>query len=173
MSSVSCNQSCARKGVGYDEVFPLGQNDPDTSSEERNLSATSPSTKDEGLDTDRLEGDFTDSLDDVEPPVQSIIGPNGFREFIMLPIWMVNDFISTIKQTHFKTLREKYQIPVNIPLRLPYQSEKCYYKGVEGIGVYEQMLKAGLRFPLSALHRRLLQYLGLESPQTPGGSSLA
>ena len=103
MSSVSCNQSCVREGVGYNEVFPLGQNDPDTSSEDRNLSATSPSTKDEGLDTDRSEGDFTDSLDDVEPPVQSVIGPDGFREFIMLPIWMVNDFISTIKQTHFNT----------------------------------------------------------------------
>ena len=79
----------------------------------------------------------------------------------MLPIWTVNDFISTIKQTHFKTLREKYQIPVNIPLHLPYQSEKCYYEGVEGVGVYKQMLKAGLKFPLSALHCHLLQYLGL------------
>ena len=74
---------------------------------------------------------------------------------------MVNDFISTIKQTHFKILREKYQIPVNIALRLPYQLEKCYYEGVEGVGIYEQMMKARLRFPLSALHRCLLQYLGL------------
>ena len=70
--------------------------------------ATSPSTRDEGLDTDRSEGDFADSLEDVEPPIQSIISPNGFKEFIMLPIWTINDFISTIKQTHFKILREKY-----------------------------------------------------------------
>ena len=70
--------------------------------------ATSPSTRDEGLDIDRSEGDFADSLEDVEPPIQSIISPNGFREFIMLPIWTINDFISTIKQTHFKILREKY-----------------------------------------------------------------
>ena len=74
---------------------------------------------------------------------------------------MVNDFISTIKESHFKTLREKYEIPDHIPLRLPYKSEKCYYEGVEGIKVYDQIMKAGLRFPLSALHRRLLQYLGL------------
>ena len=74
---------------------------------------------------------------------------------------MVNEFISTIKESHFKTLREKYQIPINVPLRLPYSSEKCYYKGVEGVRVYEQMLKAGLRFPLSSLHHQLLQYLGL------------
>ena len=31
--------------------------------------------------------------------------------------------------------------------------------------MYEQMLKAGLRFPLSRLHRELLQYLGLSVNQ--------
>ena len=63
----------------------------------------------------------------------------------MLPVWTVNDFTSTIKEFHFKTLREKYQIPVNVPLRLHYMSEKCYYEGVKGVGVYELMLKVGLR----------------------------
>ena len=38
MSSASSNQSFVRDGVGYDEVFPLGQKDPDTSSEEREKS---------------------------------------------------------------------------------------------------------------------------------------
>ena len=33
-------------------------------------------------------------------------------------------------------------------MHLPYKSEKCYYEGFEDVGVYEQMLKAGLRFPL-------------------------
>ena len=108
MSSASGNQSCVREGASYDEVFPSGQNDPGTSSEERNPLATSPSIRDEDLDTDRLEGDSTDGLDGAEPPTQFVIGPNGFREFIILPLWMVNDFISTIKQAHFKTLREKY-----------------------------------------------------------------
>ena len=70
-------------------------------------------------------------------------------------------FHSSIKQTHFNTLREKYQILVHIPIRLPFKSKKCYYKGVDDVGVYEQILKVGLRFPLNALHRRLLQYLGL------------
>ena len=74
----------------------------------------------------------------------------------MLPIWTVNDFTSTIKEPHFKTLRQKYQISVNIPFRLPYKSEKCYYKGVQGVELYVQMLKAGLRFPLSSLHCQLL-----------------
>uniref|UniRef100_A0A7N2LC38 Uncharacterized protein n=1 Tax=Quercus lobata TaxID=97700 RepID=A0A7N2LC38_QUELO len=60
---------------------------------------------------------------------------------------------------------EKYQIPINIPIRLPLKREKCYYKGVEDVGVYEQMLKTRLRFPLSSLYRRLLQYLGLAITQ--------
>ena len=83
----------------------------------------------------------------------------------MLPLWTINDFNSSIKQHHFNTLGEKYQIPINTPMRLPLKQEKCYYKGVEDVGVYEQMLKVGLRFPLSALHRRLLQYLGLAVTQ--------
>ena len=50
-------------------------------------------------------------------------------------------------------------------MRLPYKSEKCYYEGLEDVGIYEQMLKAGLKFPLSTLHCRLLQYLGLSINQ--------
>ena len=83
----------------------------------------------------------------------------------MLLLWMINNFNSSIKQLHFNTQREKYQIPVGIPMRLPFKREKCYYKGIEDVGVYEQMLKVGLRFPLSGLHRRLLQYLGLAVTQ--------
>ena len=80
---------------------------------------------------------------------------------------MVNNFTSTIKEVHFKTLRAIYQIPDHIPIRLPYKSEKCYYDGVEDVGVYEQALKAGLRFPLNSLKRELLQYLGLSISQIP------
>ena len=63
--------------------------------------------------------------------------------------------------THFQAFRAHFQIPNNISVRLPYESEKCYYEGLEGVGVYKQMLKAGLKFPLSSLHRELLQHLGL------------
>ena len=77
----------------------------------------------------------------------------------------MNNFVSTIKENHFKTFRENFQIPDNIPIRLPYKSEKCYYDGVKGVGIYEQMLKAGLRFPLSSLHRELLKCLGLSVNQ--------
>ena len=77
----------------------------------------------------------------------------------------MNNFRSTIKEKHFNTLRANFQIPDNIHIHLPYKSEKCYYEGVEGVGVYEQMLKARLRFPLSSLHRELLKYLGLSVNQ--------
>ena len=83
----------------------------------------------------------------------------------MLPEWMVNNFRSTIKEVHFKTIRAIYQIPDHIPIRLPYQAEKCYYDGVDDLGVYEQALKAGLRFPLNRLKRELLQHLGLSVSQ--------
>ena len=87
------------------------------------------------------------SNDGKEQPIKSVVGSDGPREFIVLPEWTVNDFRSTIKEKHFNTLRANYQIPDNIPIRLPYKSEKCYYEEVEGVRVYEQMQKAGLRFP--------------------------
>ena len=98
-------------------------------------------------------------------PIQYVVGPNGLRQFVMLPEWSVNYFTSSIKEKHFKTFRAHYQIPDNIFVRLPYESEKCYYEGLEGVGVYEQMLKAGLKFPLSSLHHELLQNLGLSVNQ--------
>ena len=54
----------------------------------------------------------------AEPPSQFIIGPDGFRQFILLPLWTVNDIKSTIKKKHFNTLREKYQIPIGILIHL-------------------------------------------------------
>ena len=150
------------KGAGYDEVFQSGQDDLGTFYDERVPFANSPSMEeDEDLDVDGLEGDSNDDYVDNEPLIQSILGPDGFREFIMLLLWTINDFNFSIKRKHFDTFREKYQILVGIPICLPFKHKKCYYKGAEDIRVYKQMLKAGLRFPLSALHLRLLQYLGL------------
>ena len=105
------------------------------------------------------------SDDGEEQRIKSIVGTDGLWEFVMLPEWTVNAFTSTIKEAHFKTLRANYQIPDYIPIRLPYKSEKCYYERVDNVGVYEQVLKAGLRFPLNSLHRELLKYLGLSVSQ--------
>ena len=108
MSSASSNQSFVRDGAGYNEVYSLGHKDPDSPSEDRSPSTSSSSSRDEGLETERPQDGFSEGLDDAKPPIQSVIGPDGLREFIMLPIWTVNDFTFTIKESHFKTLREKY-----------------------------------------------------------------
>ena len=120
MSNASSEQLCVRKGMGYDEVYFLGQDDPDTySSDERIPSANSPSMEeDDDLDVDGLEIDSNEDegIGSDEPPIQSVISPDGLRQFILLSLWTVNDFNSTIQRKHFKTLREKYQIPLFVYL---------------------------------------------------------
>ena len=158
MSSASSNQSVVRDGTEYEEVYPSGHRDPDSPGEERSSSASSSFSTNE--DTEMVEPE--DASDDSEDHALGfVIGADGLREFIMLPKWTVHKFTSVIKEKHFSTFRANFQIPDYIPIRLTYVSKKCYYNGVEGIEVYEQMLKAGLRFPLSTLHRELLKYLGL------------
>ena len=105
------------------------------------------------------------SNDGEDQPLRSVIGADGLREFIMLPKWTVNKFTSIIKEKHFSTFRAIFQIPDYISIRLPYVSKKCYYEWVDDVRVYEQMLKAELRFPLSTLHRELLKCLGLSVTQ--------
>ena len=160
MSSVSSNQSFVRDGVGFEKLYLSSYRDPDELSE-RSPSAASPSLKNEDMELAELEEGF----DDGEQRIKSVVGTDRLREFVMLPELTVNNFMSTIKETHFKTLRAIYQIPDYIPIRLPYKSEKCYYNGVDDVGVYEQVFKAGLRFPLNSLKRELLQHLGLSVSQ--------
>ena len=162
MSSASSNQSFVRDEAGYEEVYPSGYRDPEDLSKEMSLSASSPSSKNENMEVGEPDEGFDDGKDQR---IKFVMGADGLREFVMLLEWTVNAFTSTIKEPHFKTLRANYQILDYIPIRLPYKSEKCYYEGVDGVGVYEQVLKAGLRFPLSSLHRELLKYLGLSVSQ--------
>ena len=162
MSSASSNQSVVRDGIDYEEVYPSGHKDEESPGVERSPSASSSSSTNEDMEMVELE----DTSDDGEDqPLRSVIGADGLREFIMLPEWTVHKFTSVIKEKHFNTFRANFQIPDNISIRLPYVSEKCYYKGVEGVEVYEQMLKVGLRFPLSSLHHELLKHLGLSVNQ--------
>ena len=146
MSSALSNQSIIYDRADYEEVYLSGHKDQESPSEERSPSASSPSSTNEDMEMADPEEAFDDN---EEQQIKSVVGVDGLREFIMLPEWMMNDFNSTIKEKHFSTLRANYQILDNIPIRLPYKLEKCYYEGVEGVGVYEQMLKVGLRFPLS------------------------
>ena len=162
MSSASSNQLVVRDGADYEEVYMSGHKDQESPGKERSTSASSSSLTNEDMEMAELE-DISD--DNEDQPLRSVIGANGLREFIMLPKWTVHKFTSVIKEKHFSTFRAIFQIPDYISIRLPYVSKKCYYEGVEGVGVYEQMLKAGLRFPLSTLHRELLKYLGLSVTQ--------
>ena len=123
MSSASSNQSVVRDGVDYEEVYPFGHVDQESPGEDRSPSASSSSSTNEDME---MAEPVEISDDGEEQIVRSVIGANGLREFIMLPEWTVNNFVSTIKENHFKTLRENYQIPKNIPIHLPYTSEKCY-----------------------------------------------
>ena len=143
-------------------MYPSGYREPDNLSEERSPSASSPSSKNEDMELAELE---EGSGDGEDQRIKSVVGADGLSEFVILPEWTVNAFTSTIKEAHFKTLRANYQIPNFIPIRLPYKSEKCYYEGVDDVGVYEQVLKASLRFPLNSLHHELLKYLGLSVSQ--------
>ena len=162
MSSASSNQSFVRDGADYEKVYPSGYRDPDDLSEERSPSTSSPSSKNEDMEMAEPEEGSNDSEDQR---IKSVVGVDGLRGFVMLPEWTVNAFTSTIEEAHFKTLRANYQIPDHIPIRLPFKSEKCYYEGVGGVEVYEQVLKASLRFLLNSLHHKLLKYLGLSVSQ--------
>ena len=162
MSSASSNQLVVRDGTKYEEVYPSSHKDPESPDKDRSRFASSSSSTNEDMEMVEVE----DSSDDGEDQaLGSVIGADGLREFIMLPEWTVHKFRSVIKEKHFNTFRANFQISDYIPIRLPYVSEKCYCDEVEGVGVYEQMLKAGLRFPLSTLHRELLKYLGLSVTQ--------
>ena len=120
MSSASSNQSVVRDRVDYKEVYPFGHVDQESPGEDRSLLASSSSSTNEDMEMAEPE-EISD--DGEEQTLRSIIGANGLREFIMLPEWTVNYFVSTIEGNHFKTLRENYQIPKNIPIRLPYTLE--------------------------------------------------
>ena len=134
MSSAWSNQSFVCDGAGYEEVYLSGYRDPDDLSEERSPSASSQSLKNEDMEVVEPKKGSDDGEDQR---IKFIVGADGLWEFVMLPKWTVNAFTSTIKEAHFKTLRANYQIPNYIPIRLSYKSEKCYYEGVDGVGVYE------------------------------------
>ena len=124
-------------------MYLSGQDNPNTFYDERVSSANSPSTEeDDDSDVDGLEsgsrGDSNneENVGNANSPIRSVIGLNDFRKFLLPLIWTVNDFNSTAKSAHFETLQHRYQIPIDVPICLPFKFEKCYYQDVEDIGVY-------------------------------------
>ena len=53
----------------------------------------------------------------------------------------------------FKNLRDRYQISDHIPICLLGKFKKCYSGKTANVGKYDAMFAAGLRLPLTALHR--------------------
>jgi len=70
------------------EVYLLGQDDSSTSYDEWVPSSNSPSAEgDEDVDMDGSKGDLNDEdIVSAEPTSQSVLGPDGFRQFILLPL---------------------------------------------------------------------------------------
>ena len=103
MSSASSNQLVTRDGVDYEDAYPSGHVDQESPGEDRSLFASSSSST--NGDTEMAE--LVEISDDGEKrTLRFVTGANGLREFIMLPKWTVNKFVSMIKENHFKTLRE-------------------------------------------------------------------
>ena len=105
MSSASSNQSVVRDGVDYEEVYLSGHRDQESPREERSPSTSSSSSTNEDMEMADQEKVFDNG---EEQMLKSVVGTDGLREFIMLPEWTVNNFESTIKENHFKTLRDNF-----------------------------------------------------------------
>ena len=100
--------------MDYEEVYSFGHRNPESPGEERSPSTSSSSSTNKDMEMVDQEEVFDDG---EEQTLRSVMGANGLREFNMLPKWTVNNFLSTIKENHFKTLRDNFQILDNIPIR--------------------------------------------------------
>ena len=91
--------------------------------------------------------------------------PGDNRPFILPENWSVNKFLPKMSYKVFNELHTRFQIPDYIPLRLPRKNERCYIGKTANIGMYEAVLAAGLRLPLTALYHQLADFMGLSVSQ--------
>ena len=186
-SNTSCEESLVREGAGYNEVFGSGDESEDfLPSSERGTSARSPDGdegyteggkdevekgrgEDEGVGGDiNVDGDDNDGddSDGDEGPSKGVSeGPGDNRPFILPEDWAVKKFLPGMSDKVFGELRTRYQIPDHIPICLPEENETCYSGRTADVGMYNAMFAAGLRLPLTALHRQLADFLGLSVTQ--------
>ena len=135
----SCNG-----GEGEEEVVGEGEDENDKGEKERE-------------DT----GDKDNGDEETFDGVSGGPGDGHTRPFILPKIWIVNDFMPTMSTEVFNTLQDHYQIPDHIPIRLPGKFGKCYSGRTANVGMYDAMFVAGLRLPLTALHRQLANFFGI------------
>ena len=187
-SDAMSEESSVREGAGYDEAFGSGDESEDfLPSSRREMSVQSLNGKDEcyAEESEEVEveigkegswvdgedahnGDDGDSNEDDDGEGSSegaSIGPGDNRPFILPAEWAVNKFLPSMSDKIFSKLRVRYQIPKHIPIRLPYENEKCYTGRIVDVDIYDTMFATGLRLPLTALHRQLVDYLGLSVSQ--------
>ena len=182
-------QSSVREGASYDEVFHLDHKLEEGFSWllKRELSTHSLDDEVESYDGGEVEEeereeckdegdeggeDKEDDGDDSEVDGKASEGGSlgsprdgHTRPFILSKMWTINDFKPTIMANIFKNLRDRYQIPDHIPICLPGKFEKCYSGKAVNVGMYDAMFTARLRLPLMALHRQLVDFLGLSVNQ--------
>ena len=115
---------------------------------------------DGGDTSDREENDGDESDDGEGSSEGASAGPGDNHPFILPAEWAVNKFLPSMSDKVFSELRVRYQIPEHIPIRLPYENEKCYTGRTADVGMYDAMFATGLRLPLTALHHQLVDYLG-------------
>ena len=177
-------QLSIRKGASYNDVIQSGHNLEEglSWSSKREPSAHSPDEEvescnveegeeEEGEDKDRgdergEEGE--DDGDEGKTNERTLEGGSSgsprdghTRPFILPKMWTINDFNPTMTANIFKTLRDRYQIPYHIPIRLLGKFKKCNLGKTADVGMYDAMFAAGLRLPLIALHHQLANFLGL------------
>ena len=187
-SDTMSEESSVREGAGYDEAFGSGVKSEDFShssggeasaqsldgedefyakeSEEVEIEVGKEESRVDGGDApDGEEGDG-DKGDDGEGSSEGAsAGPGDNRPFILLVEWAINKFLPSMNNKIFIELCVKYQILEHIPIRLPYENEKCYTRRIAEVGMYDAMFAVELRLPLTALHRQLVDYLGLSVSQ--------
>ena len=71
------------------------------------------------------------------------------------------NILSKIKADRLHTLRNMYQIPMDVHTRLPAPGKWCYTLDSSRVGIYESYLFGGLRLPLNTFARELLHSLGI------------
>ena len=181
------------EGAGYNEVFMsgYGPEEGQSWSLEREPSTHSPVDEEEDFDGEEVEekegnedeydegegeneGEYEgeDDKEEEESNKGAFVGESSGSAgdghncpFILPAIWIVNDFKPTMMTKIFNNLRDRYQIPNNIPIRLPGKYEKCYSGKTADVDMYDTMFTAGLRLHLTALHRQLAIFLGLSVNQ--------
>ena len=127
---------------GEDEVVSEGENEDDNGERGR-------------------ESDEDENIGEEEVLESTSGSPGDDRPFILPKKWIVNDFLPTMSDKVFKTLRGCYQIPNNIPIHLPGKFERCFSRKTTDDSMYDAMFATGLRLPLTALHHQLANFLGL------------